>query len=492
MVSGERIEEHVIFLIKTNDQSHDSGSEASTASTFPAIDFSSQTLRMNALEFCTALPYHVIFDEHCRLVQHGKELANHVPRELLAVGTPIMRIFEVNRPQIPFDFDNICNFINAVFVLQVKTSPTDMRRQREQVESNDGASATTTFHHGHHLKLKGQMMLLSDRKSLIYICSPYVTSIQELMQFGMRLTAMPLHDATRDLVLLNQQRLTDVEVNLQLEANNEQLKTMARDLESEKYKTDLILRDMLPAAIANQLMNDEHIEAREFEQATVMFADVPNFQAMLPHSQPKDIVQMLNNLFHRFDRLVVMHKVFKVETVGDSYMTVGGIPEQMNEHAETICHVAIGMLWEARAVLEPVSKKPLQVRIGIHSGPLVAGVVAVKMPRYCLFGDTVSTASLMELNGLPGKIHCSDKANYYCLFLEHTYQIATTTGRFEFSSRGRMILKGKGEVETYFLLQSTKKSVWEIVDRERGTASIETRRCAPQGQKRKYPLKPFM
>uniref|UniRef100_A0A183GW58 guanylate cyclase n=1 Tax=Heligmosomoides polygyrus TaxID=6339 RepID=A0A183GW58_HELPZ len=230
MVSGERIEEHVIFLIKTNDQSHDSGSEASTASTFPAIglswrpcfvmhfsivllpDFSSQTLRMNALEFCTALPYHVIFDEHCRLVQHGKELANHVPRELLAVGTPIMRIFEVNRPQIPFDFDNICNFINAVFVLQVKTSPTDMRRQREQVESNDGASATTTFHHGHHLKLKGQMMLLSDRKSLIYICSPYVTSIQELMQFGMRLTAMPLHDATRDLVLLNQQRLTDVEV----------------------------------------------------------------------------------------------------------------------------------------------------------------------------------------------------------------------------------------------------------------------------------------
>lgn len=110
--------------------------------------------------------------------------------------------------------------------------------------------------------------------------------------------------------------------------------------------------------------------------------------------------------------------MFKVETVGDSYMTVGGIPEQMNEHAETICHVAIGestlvafcvgllsacflvldtdihfetssnccskgMLWEARAVLEPVSKKPLQVRIGIHSGPLVAGVVAVKMPRYC-------------------------------------------------------------------------------------------------------------
>ncbi|KAK6044172.1 hypothetical protein COOONC_18323 [Cooperia oncophora] len=84
------------------------------------------------------------------------------------------------------------------------------------------------------------------------------------MQFGMRLTAMPLHDATRDLILLNQQRLTDVEVNLQLEANNEQLKTMAKDLEIEKNRTELILRDMLPESIVNQLMNDEPIEAREF------------------------------------------------------------------------------------------------------------------------------------------------------------------------------------------------------------------------------------
>ncbi|ETN71837.1 hypothetical protein NECAME_04581 [Necator americanus] len=102
-------------------------------------------------------------DEHCRLIQAGKELINHVPEELLSVGTPIMRIFEVNRPQIPFDFDNICNFINAVFVLQVKTSPTDMKRQIDE-ENGDGSTASATYHHGHHLKLKGQMMLLSDNK----------------------------------------------------------------------------------------------------------------------------------------------------------------------------------------------------------------------------------------------------------------------------------------------------------------------------------------
>ncbi|VDL77232.1 unnamed protein product [Nippostrongylus brasiliensis] len=432
MMSGERIEEHVIFLINTVDQGRDTSSDTSTASIFPTMDFSDQTLRMSTVDFCAVLPYHVVFDEHCRLVQYGRELANHVPRDVLTLGTPIMRIFEINRPQIPFDFDNICNFINAVFVLQVKTSPTEARRQRDQEEGNELASANTSFHHGHHLKLKGQMMLLSDKKrpladvfliqSLIYMCSPYVTSIQELMQFGMRLTAMPLHDATRDLILLNQQRLTDVEVNLQLEANNEQLKTMAKDLESEKSKTDVILRDLLPSSIANKLMNDEHIETREYDQVTVMFADVPNFQSVLPHCQPKDIVQMLNDLFHRFDRLVVMHRVCKVETVGDSYMTVAGIPDQIAEHAEMICHVAIGMVWEGRAVVEPLSKKPLHIRIGIHSGPLVAGVA---------------------------------------------YKDANCTGRFEFVSRGRMLLKRRGEIETYFLVKSTKKSVWEIIDRER-------------------------
>ncbi|PAV90226.1 hypothetical protein WR25_08311 isoform E [Diploscapter pachys] len=325
------------------------------------------TLRMTPIDFCTALPYHFIMDDNCRLVQAGKELFNHIPKELLQPETPVLRIFEITRPQIPLDFDNICNFINAVFVFQVRASPSDMRKQRENLEGSESASLNqAVLQQGCHLKLKGQMMLLSTKKHLIYLCSPYVTSINELMQFGMRLTAMPMHDATRDLILLNQQRLSDVEVNLQLEANNEQLEAMARDLEEEKNKTDVILKDMLPAQIANKLMEGEHIESCEYEEATVMFSDVPNFQQIVPVCQPKDVVHLLNELFTRLDRLVVLHKVYKVETVGDSYMTVGGIPDFTPEHAENIGHAALGMLWEGRAVRDPVSNKPLQLRIGIE------------------------------------------------------------------------------------------------------------------------------
>ncbi|CAL2042359.1 unnamed protein product [Caenorhabditis brenneri] len=468
MNNGERVEEHVIFLIKNVGESR-RDSEASTTSllTSAANDFGDlvdDNLRMSPQDFSKALPYHFVLDESCKLVQCGDELYNHIPKELLQPGTPILRIFEINRPQIPLDFENICNFINAVFVLQVKTSPLKKKHldamskeeRLQEVEAMEAESASNELTQGCHLKLKGQMMMLSTKKHIIYLCSPYVTSINELMQFGMRLTAMPLHDATRDLILLNQQRLTDVEVNLQLEANNEQLESMTRELESERKKTDTILKDMLPRKIAQLLLNGEHIEPCEYE-ATVMFCDLPAFQKIIPVCQPKNIVKLLNEVFFKLDRIVVLRGVYKVETVSDSYMTVSGIPDYTSEHSETMCHVALGMMWEARSVVDPVNKTPFLLRIGLHSGTIIAGVVGTKMPRYCLFGETVTLASQMESLGLPGKIQCR----------KWTYQKAMETGRFEFSPRGRIAVKGRGDVETYFLTRSLKKSIWEITNHER-------------------------
>ncbi|KAF1752134.1 hypothetical protein GCK72_018688 [Caenorhabditis remanei] len=467
MNNGERVEEHVVFLIKNvGDPRRDSeGSEmsllTSTNANFPEI--LDDTLGMSLSDFSRALPYHFIIDESCKLVQCGSELHNHIPNELLQPGTPILRIFEINRPQIPLDFENICNFINAVFVLQVKTSPLkkrhmDAMNQEELKEEMDALDddPSNELTQGHHLKLKGQMMLLSSKKYIIYLCSPYVTSINELMQYGMRLTAMPLHDATRDLILLNQQRLTDVEVNLQLEANNEQLDSMTKELELERQKTDSILRDMLPKRIAQQLLSGEHIEACEHE-ATVMFCDLPAFQQTIPQCPPKDIVNMLNDIFRKLDRIIVIRGVFKVETVSDSYMAVSGIPDYTPEHAENMCHVALGMMWEARSVVDPITKTPFLLRIGLHSGTIIAGVVGTKSPKYCLFGETVTLASQMESQGMAGKIQCS----------KWTYQKAMETGRFEFSSRGRIPVNQRGQTETYFLTRSLKKSIWEIIDHER-------------------------
>ena len=186
--------------------------------------------------------------------------------DLLQPGTPLVRIFEIYRPQIPLDFENICNFINGVFVLQVRTSPLSLHQHSRALSQNttvEGSGQEDDAIHAQHLKLKGQMMLMSSGEQLIYLCSPYVTSIPELLQFGLQLSAIPLHDATRDLILLNQQRLSDVEDNLQLEANNEQLETLAKDLEHEKAKTDALLREVLPSSVATQLISGATVDARK-------------------------------------------------------------------------------------------------------------------------------------------------------------------------------------------------------------------------------------
>ncbi|CAB3410391.1 unnamed protein product [Caenorhabditis bovis] len=475
MSSGERTEEHVIFLIKPQNSDQSNEDALGTAVVHHVNNYK---LRLTHSDFVSTFPYHMVIDQDCKIVQVGKDLFNHIPKDLLTVGTSLLRVFEITRPQIPLDFDSICNFINAVFVLQVKTTSMEFQKNAtkrvsqaldemnvEKAIEENGDSSLAPLTQSQHLKLKGQMMMMSTGKHIMYLCSPYVTSVPELLQYGLRLTAIPLHDATRDLILLNQQRLSDVEMNIQLEANNEQLENMARDLESEKGKTDALLKEMLPTSVAQQLKQGLSVDAREYDLATVMFTDVPTFQSIVPQCEPRDIVHLLNELFTKFDRLIGLQNAYKVETVGDSYMSVGGIPDVVDNHCEVICHLALGMIMEARTVCDPITNTPLHIRAGIHSGPVVAGVVGAKMPRYCLFGDTVNTASRMESHSPVGRIHCSENAK----------KCAESTGRFEFESRGKVPIKGKGEMSTYFLLRSYKKSVWEIIERKRdeSTQSID-------------------
>jgi class 3 adenylate cyclase len=118
-----------------------------------------------------------------------------------------------------------------------------------------------------------------------------------------------MHDATRDLVLLNQQRLSDVDDNIKLESNYEMLDQMAREIEEEKSQNDALLREMLPAGVAEQLMSGSNVDAREYQIVTVMFADCPAFQRIIPDCQPSQLVTILNELFTKFDHLVTVHGV---------------------------------------------------------------------------------------------------------------------------------------------------------------------------------------
>ncbi|XP_077313864.1 atrial natriuretic peptide receptor 1-like [Lithobates pipiens] len=160
---------------------------------------------------------------------------------------------------------------------------------------------------------------------------------------------------------------------------------------------------------------------------------------------------MLNNLYVCFDTRIESFNVYKVETIGDAYMVVSGLPERSNDkHADEIAKMSLDLVAAVRQVIIPhMPNERLQLRAGIHTGPCVAGVVGHKMPRYCLFGDTVNTASRMESTSLPQKIHISS-ATYQELIIDNAYEI---------EPRGEIEVKGKGKMKTYWLLGNKNYSV---------------------------------
>ncbi|GIL93794.1 hypothetical protein Vretimale_97, partial [Volvox reticuliferus] len=219
--------------------------------------------------------------------------------------------------------------------------------------------------------------------------------------------------------------------------------------EEEARISDTLLNSMVPPRIARQLKELRWWEAGpeqraqtiadSFPHATVLFTDIVGFTVLSSRISAEDAMRHLNNMYTIFDEIVEKYSLYKVETIGDSYMLVGGAPEERQDHAERVAAAAL----EIRAcvpLLQQISGEPgINVRIGMHSGAVTAGVVGFKNPRWHLFGDTCNTASRMESTGIAGEIQLS------CT----TYELIKD--RFQCKVRGKIAVKGKGEMVTYLL-----------------------------------------
>ncbi|KAK7488573.1 hypothetical protein BaRGS_00020190 [Batillaria attramentaria] len=361
-----------------------------------------QAITLNGQQFCKTFPYHVFFDTTLTILQCGDALRRLLPAGV-GPGSRMMEAFRIQYPRMAWSVENIQSFTNTIFMLAVLP--------------RNGHTHRT-------LNIKGQMIWFEEEQRMMFIGSPRLKSLKEMKEMDVYMADIPLFDVTREIVLLYEQRNAEIGITQKLDMMTAELKRTSLALEVERHKTEQLLHQMLPPKVAIQLKNGENVEAETFKTATVMFSDVVTFTSIAAACPPEKIVNMLNDMYERFDRATTERGVYK-----------------------------------AQQVPSPATGKPLQIRVGIHTGPVMAGVVGIKMPRYCLFGDTVNTASRMESHGVPGRIHISP-ATFRLVLIESS---ACTRPRnellveheFRIKRRGSILVKGKGLMTTFFLVGDT-------------------------------------
>ena len=210
-------------------------------------------------------------------------------------------------------------------------------------------------------------------------------------------------------------------------------------LETEREKSERLLLNILPRPIANRLKQQETTIADNFTEVTVLFADIVDFTSFSAEVSPTQLVNILNDVFSAFDLLAERYNLEKIKTVGDAYMVVGGLPTPREDHVDAMADMAL----EMQALMPDFKRtdgEPFSMRIGMNTGPVVAGVIGTKKFIYDLWGDTVNMASRMESHGVPGQIQVT-AAVYDRL-----------SDRYKFEDRGLISVKGKGEIPAYLLL----------------------------------------
>ncbi|KAJ3128427.1 hypothetical protein HK098_004504 [Nowakowskiella sp. JEL0407] len=254
---------------------------------------------------------------------------------------------------------------------------------------------------------------------------PIHLSVSEVKENGVHLFTGIVRDMTRQIQNEEQQKLKE-------QQKQEELQSLISELETQQSKAELLLSNMLPSSISRSLLSGQNLDPESYASCTIMFLDVVQFSQLCSKILPVQTVEFLNDLFKGLDDIIDTYDAYKVESVGDSYMVVSGVPHRNEDHAGVIATMALHFLEYVKSFkMKQDPEASVQLRIGINTGPVVAGVVGLKMPRYCLFGDTVNTSSRMESSGQAMSIQCSESA----------HDALQKLGGYNLELRGEMAIK---------------------------------------------------
>ncbi|KAL3841990.1 hypothetical protein ACJMK2_020066, partial [Sinanodonta woodiana] len=327
-----------------------------------------------------------------------------------------------------------------VLTLQSVTFELEYRYIISQFTDQSGASSDSSGHRK-HLLLRGQMKFIQDWNAIIFLCTPLLNNLDVLENVGLFISDLNMFDNSQDMVMAGWQHASELECSIEHQVEKiELIKENMEKLEEWRKKSNDLLYSMIPCTIADRLKHGEDpIKTCEaFDEVTIMFSYLVGFSEICGQASAIQIVECINNVFTLFDNIIDKYDVFKVETLGDAvYMVAGGVPDRKPNHAESVAGLALELMEKSQTLKDPITDKKLRTRIGMHTGSVVGGVVGKRMPQYCLFGDTVNTASRMQTYSEPGHIHLSEPC-HKCL--EETEFVTVLRGKVNIKKYQRQVL----------------------------------------------------
>ncbi|XP_050303874.1 soluble guanylate cyclase 89Db-like [Anthonomus grandis grandis] len=410
-------------------------------------------------------PFAILFNPAMSIVACGEKLVQVAEGEEKLLGQPLLKYCRLRRPKgIPFTWKN-CFYLKSV-MFEVEMLRTELLKTNSESEDEESSLASKVENLADSIEidgkniltnplrrdsqpglknilLKGQMLYLADVIGIIFLCCPVVNDIGELPDQGLYLNDLNPHGLGKEMVLAGWQNNSKLELMFdKAEQRASELEMNLSLLEVWKSRGDELLYSMIPKPVAEKLRagNSPLSTCQSFDAVSVMFCEIVGFNSSTVEDA-MELVSTMNAVYSCFDSLMDTFNVYKVETVGQIYMAVCGAPEETPLHAQNICDVSLCMIQHIKQLQIPSGTK-VDVRIGVHSGPVVAGVVGIKVPRYCFFGDTVNTASRMQSTSAPGMVHIS-----------HSTRKLLPKDKYILTTRGKVKLKGKGDMETYWIFE---------------------------------------